>query len=94
MFLNVNLETRNIEAYRVGWPYSIDWPVNGEPLSGSTGNSGGYEQHFKVYWVSDPRLIAKFMDARTNLAEMKAVFDESYNLIDIHVNYPDLGEDR
>jgi hypothetical protein len=93
MLIKVNLETGNIESYRVGWPYSIHWP-DVEFSAGSIANSSGYELRFKVYRITEPRLIAKVMDAITNLAEMKAVFDENNNLVDVNVYYPYLGEDR
>jgi hypothetical protein len=93
MLVKVNLETGNIESYRVSWPYSIHWP-DVEFSAGSIANSSGYELRFKVYRITNPRLIAKVTDAVTNLAEMKAVFDENNHLMDINVKYPDLGEDR
>ncbi|HEX3046215.1 MAG TPA: hypothetical protein VHY08_15775 [Bacillota bacterium] len=93
MFINVNLETGKIESYRVSWPYAIHCP-DIEFTAGSFANSSGYKLRFKVYRITNPWLIAKVSDAITNLAEMKAVFDENNHLIDINVNYPDLGEDR
>jgi hypothetical protein len=94
VLLKINLTTKEIVAYWIDWPYFIHWSVDEQSAIKPNTHLSEFQPPFKGYQVTDPRLVAIVLEARMHMGEMEAVLDDNNCLIDIHITYPDLGEDR
>lgn len=88
MFLIVNLDTKKIESY------SIHWPMDETSMIKTKLSLAELQPPLKGFLITEPRLVAIVLEARTYLANMEPVLDQNNNLVDIKVVYPDLGADR
>jgi hypothetical protein len=88
VFMVVNPDTWEIASYTLTGP---DDQLYVQEMEEQTAK---FPPSFKTYQITDPKIYYKVRDAREFLGEMKPVFDENDDLVDILVTYPDLGEDR
>lgn len=88
VFILINPDTREIVSY------SLNGPDDQQLVREIEQNQAKFPSFLKEYMITDPRIYNKVREAREFLGEMKPVFNETGDLIDIQVTYPDLGKDR
>ncbi|HEX3045395.1 MAG TPA: hypothetical protein VHY08_11620 [Bacillota bacterium] len=88
VFMIINQITYEIAAY------ALDWPVDRQfkPEMGS--QKVNLPAPLEGYLMTDPNFYDKVRDASEFICDMKPVFDQKGDLVDVYVKYPDLGEDR
>jgi hypothetical protein len=74
--------------------YSLNWPDNEPSAPKAEENEAELPPSLKTYLVTDPQFYYKVREAREFLGDLKPVFGENGDLVDVQVTYPDLGEDR